>query len=75
MNEQAQFTKDVLRLGALYGALGPNGRRILMRLAERLAAGAKQYPDDFAIGRRNWDREAIEELLDAAVYLEARTQG
>jgi hypothetical protein len=71
MSESAQLTTDLLVLEQHYRQLGPNARRILLRLADRLATGAKQYPEDFT-QRRDWDREAIEELLDAACYLEAR---
>lgn len=60
--------RDMTRLRDAYAGLGPNGRRILVRHAERLLAGHQRY-GDFPAGR-NMKRETIEELVDAAIYLE-----
>lgn len=48
--------------------LGPNAQKLLLKLGERLAMGAKRY-GDFPI--RSWRKEAAEEALDATVYLAA----
>lgn len=48
-------------------ALGPRGRSILMALAARLHKGA-EIGDFEPKGRKGWDAETREELLDAMVY-------
>lgn len=62
---------DVLKL---YMPLGPNAKRIVLHILERLAKGAKQY-GDFDGQRRDWDRESAEEALDLAVYQAAKLLG
>jgi hypothetical protein len=54
-------------LVALWGALGPRARQVLLALARRLALGAQRYQDDLSPGR-DWRQEAQEEVLDACVY-------
>ncbi len=49
-----------------YTAIGPNARRVLVMLSNRLAMGAREYGDDFTRGRMI--RELLEEQLDASVY-------
>lgn len=56
-------------LDALLAQLGPDETRVLVRIAERLAMGAKQYGVlDIANDRRDWNEEARQEVLDLAVY-------
>lgn len=57
-----------MRLGVAAGNIGPNARAALLLIAERMAAGAKLYGEDFTTAR-NWRAEAAEELLDGVVYL------
>ena len=53
--------------------LGPDERRLIELIAERLAAGRTQYGElVLATDRRDFTIEASEEALDAAVYLAAR---
>lgn len=55
----------------LHRRLGPNAQRILLRIAQRLAAGTEY--GDFE-QRKDWDREAQEEAIDMAVYLAAKLE-
>jgi len=55
----------------LHRRLGPNAQRILLRVAQRLAAGTEY--GDFTQGK-DWDREAQEEAIDMAVYLAAKLE-
>jgi hypothetical protein len=50
-----------------YTLLGPNAQRVLLLIADRLVKGAKQYGD--LDDTRDWQHEAVEELVDACVYL------
>ncbi len=59
---------DLMALDPLWCRMGPRARRILIRVAERLAAGAENYGDDFSPGR-DWREEGRDEVLDALVYL------
>ena len=49
-----------------WGRLGPNGRKVLQLLADRLVLGHERY-GDFDDGR-DFTREALEEDLDGIVY-------
>lgn len=59
------MTKKLLRH---WKKLGPNGKRVLLALAGRMALGADRYGDFPA---RRWTQEAAEEALDQSVYLMA----
>ncbi len=48
--------------------LGPMGRRVLGRIAERLVIGRRFYKDDFERSR-DWKEETQQELFDGLVYL------
>lgn len=61
---------DVLKL---FNQLGPNAKKIVIHILERLAKGAKQYGDFNT--PRNWDKESSEEALDLAVYQAAKLLG
>ena len=53
---------------AHYATCGPRARAVLLRHAARLAAGHAQYGDFAQV--RDLGAETIEELVDAAIYLE-----
>jgi hypothetical protein len=56
------------------GTLGKDERRVLLLIARRLAAGARLYGVLNVQGdRRDWQKEATEELLDGCVYLACET--
>lgn len=56
----------------LWARLGTDERRVVVRVAERLAAGRTVYGAlDLATDERDFRAEAAEELLDACVYLAA----
>ena len=58
----------------LLSRLGPDERAVITYIARRLVQGEKAYgPLDLKRDRRNWKREASEELLDACVYLACAT--
>ena len=46
--------------------IGPNAKRVLADIAERLVKGAKEHGDFDT--PRDWGREAYEEDLDGFVY-------
>lgn len=46
--------------------MGPNARRVLADIADRLVKGAREH-GDFET-KRDWAREAYEEELDNVVY-------
>jgi hypothetical protein len=51
-------------------APGPDESRVLDLLRARLALGAQAYgPLEIADDQRDWTQEAVEEVLDAAIYL------
>lgn len=52
--------------------LGPNARRILLALAERLVKGREHGDFDKP---HDWDKESAEEALDLAVYQAAKLLG
>ena len=55
--------------------LGPDELRVLKKIAERLAMGQKQYGRlRLAHDARDFRKEAIEELLDAVVYLTCQVE-
>jgi len=55
--------------------LGPDERRLLCRIAERLRADRSVYGKlDLATDRRDFRAEAAEELLDATIYLTAELE-
>jgi hypothetical protein len=52
--------------------LGPDERRVIALIAERLAAGRRIYGElDLEADRRDFAAEASEELIDGAIYLAA----
>lgn len=57
---------DKVRLCAAYERLGPNGREVLLYLADRLVRGHDDY-GDFNRGR-DYAHEAAEEYCDGAIY-------
>lgn len=59
---------DLSVMAAPWSKMGPRGRRVVLRIAERVALGAELYGEDFDAGR-DWKGEAAEEAMDAAVYL------
>lgn len=48
--------------------IGPRAQSLLVKIAERLAHGARQY-GDFDDRPRDWNLEALEEHMDAVVYM------
>ncbi len=49
--------------------LGVDEERVLKRLYERLLLGRERYGElVFGIDRRDWRKEAMEEVLDLAIY-------
>jgi hypothetical protein len=62
------LTPEECRLLAAYLEIGPNARRALVLIAERMAIGRKRYGEDFD-RERDWTKEAQEEFLDGAIYL------
>lgn len=55
-----------------FEALGPNARRVLLALAERLVKGKEHGDFDRP---HDWDKESAEEALDLAVYQAAKLLG
>lgn len=60
--------EDAVRVLAAMSQIGPNARRALVLIAERMAVGRKRYGEDFD-RERDWTKEAQEEFLDGAIYL------
>lgn len=60
--------EDTGRLNTAWHKIGPNARKALVLIAERMAKGAALYGEDFTTPR-DWRKEASEELLDGVVYL------
>lgn len=50
--------------------LGPRERKVLLVFALRVWAGQRKY-GKLSIDKKDWQYEAIEEALDASVYLAA----
>lgn len=50
-------------------AIGPRARVALREQVRRLTRGATQYGEDFEL-RRNYPREALEEILDLSNYIQ-----
>lgn len=47
--------------------------KIIDLIKSRLEHGKKEYPDDLDVNDgRDWEKETLEELLDAIVYISAR---
>jgi hypothetical protein len=62
------------RLLGVVRQLGPDERRVVLEVAERLVAGRKAYgPLGIANDGRDFNREAGDELLDAVAYLAMET--
>jgi len=60
-----------MELARLSGDLGPDEIRILVRVARRLWVGKERYgPMKVSGDRRDFQKEASEELLDWLVYTE-----
>lgn len=55
-----------------YNKLGPNARRVLLTLADRLVKGVEHGDFDKP---HDWDKESAEEALDLAVYQAAKLLG
>jgi hypothetical protein len=68
----ANPASELQQLIAAWETIGPNARRILLKLAERLVMG-KSHGDFTA--PHDWDRETAEEELDGAVYRAAKLLG
>lgn len=64
---------EALEIATIAEALGPKARRLLLSIAQRLALGAKEHGDFEK--PRELTREALEEHLDAVVYLALELQG
>lgn len=62
----------VMPLVERFGKLGPNARRVLLALAERLVVGIPHGDFDKP---HDWDKESSEEALDLAVYQAAKLLG
>lgn len=62
----------VMPLVERFGSLGPNARRVLLALADRLVAGKVHGDFDKP---HDWDKESSEEALDLAVYQAAKLLG
>lgn len=62
----------VMPLVERFGELGPNARRVLLALADRLVAGKAHGDFDKP---HDWDKESSEEALDLAVYQAAKLLG
>lgn len=59
-----------LRLSTLIGQLADDEVAVLCQIAERLAMGRTLYGKlDIATDKRDWQKEAREEVFDLAVYL------
>lgn len=57
-------------LGVCLRGLERDALRVLGRIADRLRMGARLYgPLDIAHDKRDWAKEAGDELLDGCVYL------
>ena len=61
---------DTMELADIYAALNADERAVLMEIARRLVVGRRQYGAlNLATDRRNFRREAFEEVVDMAVYM------
>ena len=61
-------------LGRLWEQLGPDEKRVVVAVAERLVLGREQYGAlDLATDERDMRAEAAEEFLDGAIYLAMRS--
>ncbi len=58
---------------SLWEKLGERERKVLLTFANRMLAGQRRYGHLY-VGKKHWGYEAIEEALDAAVYLSALLQ-
>jgi hypothetical protein len=57
------------RLGELIADMNQDELRVMLRIAERLTMGRRQYgPLELAGDKRDWRAEGAEELLDGTVY-------
>ena len=55
------------RIQAVLADLGPNALEILATMAERMAAGSKEYGEDF-VESRDYVEETLEEVVDGLEY-------
>lgn len=69
--ESCSGNEGLAKLLASWGEIGPNARKALVLIAERMAIGRKRYGEDFD-RERDWTKEAQEEFLDGAIYLAIR---
>ena len=74
-----QDLPETEQLTRAYLELGPNARKVLLGIAERLVQGARDYAHsgtgDFDGKPRNWRAETLAECLDGMVYLTLAVQG
>lgn len=61
------------RLLSVWEKLGERERLVLLTFASRLWNGQRKY-GPLKVGKKDWAYEAIEEALDASVYLTALLQ-
>lgn len=53
--------------------LGPDERRVVARIVDRLLEGQQQYGElNLAMDKRDWHEEGAQELADYLVYSAAR---
>ncbi len=50
--------------------LGPREKRVLLTFAWRMATGQRKY-GPMSLAKKDWTYEALEEVLDACVYMSA----
>lgn len=67
--EYQEARKEILPLIQKYDRLGPNARRVLLAIADRLVKGIEHGDFDKP---HDWDKESAEEALDLAVYQAAK---
>ncbi len=63
-------TENLENMLTVWEKLGPREKQVLLTFAWRMAAGQRKYgPMSFA--KKDWPYEALEEVLDACVYMSA----
>ncbi len=65
-----QRETDAAEIGRTVAAMGPREVSVLRRIAERLLLGQKLY-GKLTKGKKDWRREAQEEVFDLSVYMSA----
>lgn len=77
MKNEERLALEIYDLSNIYFDLEDHARRILLRIAHRLAAGQKQYGKLDLLNdrqRRDYIEEAVQEYADAAVYAAAEAE-